>query len=127
MSLESEIKECENRQMSIHEGLKEATKQGYSLKFYNVSKFNTIEIYPNKVLLRGFTLEHAYDYFWNIPFEYKLSNECSLDSLRLVYFNETKFIVYTYVEGDLIVEIYKTLTDYQEGISKTKSWYNDNE
>ena len=72
---------------------------------------------------RGFTIRTPLEFMHFVPDTFHLVNEWSCGDLRVVWISEKDLAIFTYCEGDLLLEIYDNPEEFQAGKKRTANYY----
>ena len=77
------------------------------------------------VIYRGFTFRTPREFLHFIPVDFKLMSKWSCSELRLVWISAKDRTIFTYCEGDLVLEVYDDAEEFRRGMKRTEKYYEE--
>lgn len=74
---------------------------------------------------RGFTFKYPEEILNLVPDHFQMVSEWCYDTFRVVWISERDLSLFTYVEGDLVLELCENMEVFNEKIEKTSEFYEE--
>lgn len=94
-------------------------------KLMELAEQGDIEHRTGSVVYRGLTFRTPREFLHFIPSGFKLMSRWSCGELRVVWISAKDRAIFTYCEGDLILEIYDDAEKFRKGLKRTEKYYEE--
>lgn len=76
-------------------------------------------------IYRGFTFRHHTGIMHLIPDQFHLVEKWSIEPYRIIWISKKYKSIFSYCEGDIILEVYETMEDFKKHIKNAADYYKE--